>query len=327
MAHQLILLKDGKKLNITQLIGNLAWSSNIDALGVELSFDFAYNDSRYFENLDLVEVGDQVALMSEGKFLGHFIVVTASLSGRFGKSFTCFDLSWYLNKNKTIIQFKKVSASQAIGKLLDKFSVKHRIAAMSPLITKIYNGEVVSDIIKDVLEQVKQETKITYRMEMDKDTLVISRMSDLTINPMVRISSNTAAVPLVATISNPSRELSIEEMRNKVIVAADGETTKVYAQSSDSDSIARFGQLTEVIGVDDKNAAQARNIAANTLAELNRIGETISCEMLGHDDIRAGRILNVGEPVTGLSGRYLIKSASHTENNGIHKVSVELEAV
>lgn len=327
MAHQLILMKDGKKQNITQLIGNLAWSSNIDALGVELSFDFAYNDNRYYADLDLLEVGDQIAFMNESRFLGYFIVVTASASGRFGKSFTCFDRSWYLNKNKTIIQFKKAPASQAIGKLLDKFGIDHRIASMKPLITKIYNGEVVSDIIKDILEQVKQESKVIYRMEMDKATLVISKMTDLVIAPMVRLSSNTPAVPVASTIGSPSRELSIDEMRNQVIITAGGESTKVYAQKSDKASIAKFGQLTEVVSVDEKNAAQSRNIAANTLDELNRVGETISCEMLGHDDIRAGRILNVEEPVTGLSGRYLIKSANHTVNNGIHKVSVELGAV
>lgn len=117
-------------------------------------------------------------------------------------------------------------------------------------------------------------------------------------------------------------------MKNNVVVVSDDEkSTKIFAQASDKASITKFGQLTDVVTVDKKNASQARNIAANTLSQLNRIGETISCEMMGHDEIRAGRILNMNEPVTGIVGKYLIKTANHTVNNGIHKVAVELEAV
>jgi prophage tail gpP-like protein len=328
MAHQLILMKNGKRHNITQLVGNLTWSSNIDALGMELSFDYAYNDNRYFVNYDLVDVGDQIVLMNDKKVLHYFIVVKSSVSGRFGKSFTCFDRAWYLNKNETVFQFKKATASQAIEKLLDKFGVKHRIAKMTTSITKIYKDMTVSDIILDILDQVRQETGIKHRMEMDKDVLTITKQTDLVIKPTTRLSVNTNAFPITATISNPSREKSIEDMKNKVIVVADGdESTKIYAEKADNTNIAKYGLLTEVVTVDEKNAAQARNIASNTLLELNRVGETISCEMLGHDDVRAGRILEMNEPITGIVGQYLIKSATHTINNGIHKVSVELEAV
>ncbi|MNC27828.1 phage late control protein GPD [compost metagenome] len=79
--------------------------------------------------------------------------------------------------------------------------------------------------------------------------------------------------------------------------------------------------------MDEKNEHQARQIAANTLQEMNRVGETVSCELLGHDSIRAGRLVDINEPISGIVGRYLIKSASHTASNGIHKTKVDLEAV
>jgi len=326
--HQILLMKNGKKHNVSQLVGNLAWSSDIDALGEELSFDYIHNDSRFFEPWDLIEVGDQVALFNDGKFLNYYVVVTCSINGRTSKTFTCYDRAWYLNKNEAIIQFKKAAASQAIAKLLDKFGVKHQIASMPTLITKIYKEELVSDIITDILDQVYKETKQKYRVEMTQGTLTIRKMYDLVINPMTRLSYNTYAYPVTDTIANPTRELSIEEMKNNVVVVSDDEkSTKVYAQASDKGSISKYGQLTDVVTVDKKNASQARNIAANTLSQQNRVGETISCEMMGHDEIRAGRIINMKEPVTGIVGKYLIKTANHTLNNGIHKVSVELEAV
>lgn len=326
--HELILLKDGTQRNITPLVGNLSWSSDIDTLGEELAFDIVANDSRFFAELDLLRVGDQLILINDDNILNYYIVVTDPKNGRFTKSITCFDRAWYLNKNETIIQFKKVSATQAIQKLLDKFGVKHQIANMKTLINKIYKDEVVSDIIGDVLQQVEQETGVKHRLYMDKDTVVIESQNNMLINPMIKLSDNTNAFPVTQTISNPSKEQSIVDLKNKVIVVSDDdESTKIYTEASDEESINKFGLLTEVITVEEKNAAQARNIAKNELKNLNRIAESASVEMLGHDDIKAGRLIDVNEPITGIVGRYLIKSAAHSVNNGIHKVSCELELV
>lgn len=326
MAHELILIRGKQKQNITPLVGNLSWSSNIDALGVELTFDYAYNDSSHFKKYDIIEIGDHVALYGSGKLIGKFIIVDESVSGRFGKSYTAFDYAWYLNKSGVIIQFKKISASKAIQKLLDKQGVKHNITPIKTLITQIYKGDTVSDIISDILEQATEETGTKYRMEMSGSTVIVRKASDLIIKPKIRLTSNTPEFYITETISNPSRQRSIQDMKNKVIVvSSESESLKTYTTLSDKSSVSKYGQLVEVVELDKKNVAQARNTAKNKLAELNKITETISFEMLGHDSVRAGRTLKINEPITGLKGNYLIKSASHTVSGGIHKVSVELE--
>lgn len=321
MAHEIILAKGKQQTNITNACSNITWSSHIEALGVELSFDMA-------RGAYSVETGDQLILLSNKQPLNYFVVVTTSRAGQNNLTVTAFDRAWYLNKNETIIQFKKASASDAIGKLLDKFGVKHRITKMNTLIKKIYKDQTVSDIILDILEQVKQETGQQHRMEMDKDTLVIERQSELLINPYIKLSGNTYSFPIAKTVSNPTVERSIEDMKNNVIIVADGDDrAKVYTTLQDASSIAKYGLLTEVVTVDDKNRAQARNIAKTTLTELNKVNESVSCELLGHDDVRAGRTIELNEPNIEMVGKYLIMSASHTISNGIHKVSVELKGV
>ena len=324
MAHELILMKDGKRRNITQLVGGLSWSSNTDALGVELSFEYAFNDTLFFNKYDIIKLGDQIALFNGSRYLGRFVVVDEGINGRFGKTYTCFDFAWYLNKSEAVIQFNKASATQAIRKLLDRYNIKHSVPTMNTLITHIYNGETVSDILADILEQVKQETGVSYRAEMDKDTLKIVKVTDLIIKPMVRFAPKMPQVPAVETIGNPSVTRSIQELKNTVTIVKSGEeSTKVLATLKDTSK--NIGTLSTVVEVDEKNEAQARNIAKNTLAELNKVEETISVEMIGHDDIRAGRMIYLEENVTGLKGYYLIKSAAHTESGGVHTVSVELE--
>jgi len=323
MAHEMFVMKNGAKRNITQLIGNLSWSSNMDALGMEMSFDYASSG-----NTEVLELGDHLILGNNGKVINYFVIVNESVSGRFSKSYTCFDYGWYLNKNETVIQFKKVSASKAIEKLLDKFKVKHKIVNIPTAITKIYKDMTVSDIMNDILDQASQELKTKFRLEMNKDMVTVSKLMDLVINPQIRLSSNSPLFPVTSAISNPSKSRSIEEMKNKVfVVSNDEKSTKIIAESSDQAGITKYGLMTEVVSVEAKNASQARNIAKNTLSDLNRIKGEVSVELLGHDDIRAGRILMLNEPVTNIKGLHLIKSANHSVNLGIHRVTVQLEAI
>ncbi|MOA08037.1 phage late control protein GPD [compost metagenome] len=117
-------------------------------------------------------------------------------------------------------------------------------------------------------------------------------------------------------------------MKNSVIVVSEGDDrSKIYISLKDDSNIVKYGLLTEVVTVDDKNRAQARNIARTTLNDLNRVNDTISCEMLGHDDVRAGRVIKLNEIELSLVGKYLILGVNHTVNNGIHKAAVELKEV
>lgn len=327
MPYKLLAYTNNQKKDITSMIGSLSWSSNIDTLGIELNFDYAYNDNLYFKDLDILDLGGHILLTGDDEELHRFVIVSQEQNGRFGKKYTCFDYAWYLNKNEAVIQFNRLNASEAIKRLLDRFNIKHSITKINTLISKIYRDETLSEIIKDILVQATQETGIKYRVEMRLDTLHIEKQSDLIINPMVQIGNNNILIPVGAAIGNLSKKTSIEELKNKVVVISDEEQSmSILANMQDDNSILKYGSLQEIIVVDKKNEAQSRNIAKNSLNELNRIQEDINVELLGHKDIRAGRIIKINEPVTGIIGSYLIKAANHNINNGIHKVNVALGA-
>ncbi|MBO7747348.1 hypothetical protein I8J29_24490 [Paenibacillus sp. MWE-103] len=327
MAHRLAVTRGGRLLDFTELAGNIAWSSHMDTLGEELSFSYAANDAAGFPSRTFIQEGDVIALLNGHTLLRQYVVTGSEPTGRFGKNVTCYDFAWYLNKNETVIQFKKISVSSAIAKLCEKFGIKHDIVSIKTLVTKIYKGDVVSEILTDLLDQAKQETGTAYYMEMNGDTLTVRSRAGLLIKPMIRLSDRSPLIPVSALISESSRSTSIEDMKNKVLVASeDEESVKVFAEAADSASVVRYGQLTQVVTLEGKNAAQARQIAKTALAEANRVHESCSLTLPGHDDIKAGRMMDFNEPITGIVGRYLITSASHSVAGGIHKVSVELEA-
>lgn len=113
---------------------------------------------------------------------------------------------------------------------------------------------------------------------------------------------------------------------NDVVITSSNENSaRIIAQVNDLTNISKYGLLQDIYNIDNKDISQARNIAKNKLAELNKIIEDNSVELLGNDDVRSGRILEFNEPITGLIGRYLVKECIHTYNNSIHKMQLQLE--
>ena len=299
--------------NITKYVGDLSWSSDIDTLGVSLNFSVAYADVNNFPK-NLVKNGDIVSMKNNGVNLFTGIAIDVDIDGRNPRGITCFDFAFYLNENDVIIQFNNVVAHTAIKRLLNKFGIAHSIDAMPVNITKIYKGEKVSEIIKDIIEMVAAKTGVKYRMEMRNNVLFIMKQKNLIV------TANTKY------IINPKRKLSIKEMRNVIQVVSDGENVvKVSATAEDKNSIKKYGRLQMVHQVSDEELSSAKNIANQLLKQYNKIFEENSVDLIGSDNVRAGRILKIVEPITGMNGNYLIKNAKHTVSGGVHMMSLSLE--
>ena len=58
-----------------------------------------------------------------------------------------------------------------------------------------------------------------------------------------------------------------------------------------------------------------------------KVIEAADLTLPGDNRIRAGRVIEFDEPVTGLAGKYFITDATHTVEAGIHTVAMGLEAV
>lgn len=324
--YSVFLIRDSKTYNITALCGDLSWRDSIDTLGMEFNFSTGYTDARFFPKL-VVQLGDLIVLSNNGSEVFRGIVTDENIDGRFNRSFTAFDFAFYLNKSRTIIQFNKMRADNAIKELCGKFNIPiGNITAIPTLISKIYKDATIADIIDDILEQTTKEKGIKYRKEMRTGKFYIEKYSDLIVKGLFKPASNIQAFDVTKAIGSISRSRSIADMKNSIlIVSGEEKSTRVAAKAEDAASIKKYGLLQDIESVDSKNIAQARNIAKNKLAELNKIAEDTSIELLGADSVRAGRILEITEPITGLSGKYLVKECTHTYSNRIHKMNLTIE--
>ena len=191
----------------------------------------------------------------------------------------------------------------------------------------MYYDKEVSEVIKDIIQQVTDTTGVKYVMEMNQGKLDIFQETELMLNLKVKVADNLPLVDISKTISNPSKKATIEEMKNSIKAYVGNENSvKIYAEEKNDTLINKYGLLQETRNLEDKDIAQAKNIAKNLLKELGKVSTEGSIDVLGHFDLRAGRTIQLNEPITNLVGKYKIKSANHSIGT-IHTTSLELEGV
>lgn len=289
---------------IMEQSNNLNWSNDIDTLATSLSFDSI---------LDLAE-GRSKVILKQDKVIVFEGVIVSKTNKENVHSYTAMDYAWYLNKNKYVMQFRNMNAKSAIQQVCSKVGIKNNITRLTTRINKLYYQESLSDIIKDILEQCKREIGINYIMEMQGKTLYINKLVDLKINSTVLIGKDYSV----------SR--SIEDMQNNIIaVNNDG---RVLANVKDPNYIKIFGELTDIISVEDKNTSQANNIARNELKEKNKVKKELTFNTIDTGRgiyINCNRLIRVNLGKYGVNGWYRIKSTQHTLNNNIHKIGITID--
>lgn len=329
--YTLLLIKDdGTKRDVTEICGNLSWRDSIDTLGMELNVEVARSHiDKYMKNNDVVFIGDKLVLLNNNKEVFRGIIADLGTQ-RYSKSVTAFDYAFYLNQSKTIVQFNKVAAHVAIAKLCNDFGVPiGEIANIPTVINRIYKDGSISDIIKDILSIATNSLGIRYRLEMREGKFYVDKYTDLIVKPKFQPASNLANINVLDAIGGMSKTESIADMKNSILISSgDERSARVVAVTKDDKSISKYGLLQEVESVDDKDMAQANNIAKNKLKELNRVGEDISIgPLLGDDNVRSGRILEIDNDMFYLKGNYLVKDCTHSYHKGIHTMNITVEKV
>lgn len=322
--HELYLVKKGQQVQITEIVGSISWKSSIDTLAVQMDFEVAFNDDRFFP-ANPVEIGDMVVLVNAGKIVFQGFVIDENRNGRGGRDYACFDAAFYLNESKTTLQFVNTPASAAIQKVVSEFGIPIGGIDMKGVsITKIYNNRTPADIIRDIIAYALLQTGQTYRMEVREGKFYVLNQQDFVIYPTFKLADNVQSYPIAESISNPKRKRSIQGLRNSVQVTSED---KIIYTTREPKTVERYGLLQESINVnkEDVESGRYKQMASILLGKLNRIEDTLSFEVLGSDELRSGRLLYVQEETTGTDNLYLITSASHSVRNGIHKTKLDLE--
>ncbi|MGL5052503.1 MAG: XkdQ/YqbQ family protein [Fusobacteriaceae bacterium] len=314
--HKLKLIQEDKITDITNMVGNINFNTSVDALGAmfEFSIPRSFKDKNY-KLTEIIKTGDIIKFENTKNLFTGMIIDIDTL--KFSKEIKCFDFYFYLNKNKLIKQFKNLNASACIENLLKSVGAKvGTITSIATSIDKIYKNNTVAEIIDDILKIVNEETGKKYLLEIEDTTFSLVPYKKI----KVQVTKNIFGMPTLTE--------SITDMKNIVLVVSnDSEDESIYAKAEDKNSVKKYGMLQEIIEVDPNkdDISKVRNIANTKLKELNKVLTTSSLSVLGNDELKAGRLLDVEIKEFGIKEEFLIKSCTHTFPKGNHICSLELE--
>lgn len=295
-------------INSTDILedsNNITWNNDSGSLGTQLGFD----------SIKEIPTGTVAQLFNYDTEIFRGIALKP-IKKRGTWSYTFQDYGFYLKNNKIAIkQFNGISASDAIKSLLDEVYLIGNIIDIPTIINQFYTNKSRSDIIDDILKQASDDQGTTYFKEIQGNIIYIYNISDMKISP-------TIILPKEINI-----EMSMENMKNSItVISGSDKSAVIQATAEDTSQQNFYGILTDVLTVDDKNIAQAQNIASNALANSNKIEYQSTFEVVaisGGDTIKANRLILLSAGIR-LDGYYKIKSAIHTLTKGMHKVKITI---
>lgn len=315
--YSLEIIKDKKKIDITNFAGKIELSTSLDSLGAAFSFELArnYSDDN-FSIIETIETGSIILFSHDDVELFQGII-TELTTGKYNKTINCLDFAFYLNNNEVIKQFKNISASDAIKQLLTIVGVPvGEIENIPTMITKIYRGDTIAEIIDDILNQATNETGNKYRYE------IIENEFNLGIYKKIKVEYKYKFTGAI------EKTESIVDMKNSILVTSNNEKdVNTLGEAKDQDNITKYGKLQKVMEVEPKDVAKVRNIASKKLEELNKVFTSATLSLYGSDEMKASRVINITNEEFGLDTDYLITSCTHTYEKWQDIASIDLEVI
>lgn len=296
-------------VDISKYTTSVTWSGSSEQVSRELSFNIANNPTDSAFKSPTLVLGDIISFY-EGKRLFVGIVTGRSKSTELGDvTVDSKDFMHYLIRDKYTGTFKNTNAEKITDKICKYFGIKTKKITQ----TKIHIKKLLADSEEAYNVIVKAYNKAS--IKNGKFYMPIMEGTKLSV---VEKWQPSGVVLEVGNIENAEYNENSDEMVNQVAIYS--EKGKKIGIIKDNQSINRYGLYQETYtkekGINAKNAAKKLYKGTTKEATITALG-----------DIRAiaGRSIKIKNKATGLSGTYYITSDSHTFENGIHKMQLNIE--
>jgi len=323
---EMLIQRGNNVFDISQLVGNIEWSTDIDnGQPGKLKFD-------YQEDSDVIpHYGDtiQFRFNDQNVFFGRLF--TKKRSSKRVMKITACDLVFYLLKNKHTYVLNAATSSEIFSRICQDFNLPHRVVDASALNVpaKMHDNAVLYNIIKDSLNLTLIGQRQWFFIRDNFGTLehVNINNADLITPLVIGDESMATDYEFTGSISEDTynqvrlvRE-NQETMRREVFVVKDSET------------INHWGLLQFHNTVDDNlNIRQIENRAAMILEAKNRPTRKLKIPALGDLRIRAGNSFVLKLSALEDEGfedvqTALVARCTHKWNGSVHAMSLDIEVV
>lgn len=306
--------KDKKAVTITNAVTSINWSGSTSqaARSVSITVINAPYDSNIV-NLKLsIAAGDIIALYEDDDLIFYGEVQTKEGSDQTGTiTYNATDLLSHLLRSNEVYNFKDTTPEKITKVVCNDFQIETGMIVKTNAAIKklIIDGDCIYDIIMKAYTKGAKQTGKKYIVGMLGKKLSVKEKGTIVKNFV--LSENT-------NITNTSYQETIENMVNVVKIYDD--KGRQIGEIKNSDWVSRYGIYQQIY---KKEKGVNSTTAANNM--LNGVEKKVNIDGIEGDlNCIAGNGVKVYDTATKLSGLFWIDGDSHTWENGIHTMSLEL---
>lgn len=309
------LIKDtGVIYDISGACAKIIWKGS--ASEASRSVDFDYINAPYDKtvNLPAIATGDYISLedTKEGEiFFGQiFGVEKSSQTGTI--TFTAYDMMKHLLESTGQYNFKNLMAEAIASQVCADIQVpiRHLHPTGVNIASMICDKMKMYDIVMAGYTKAHKITGDKYFAMIYKRGLGVYKTEWVVKGFTLSEDSNIYA----SSISE-----SMGDIKNKVLIFDD--KGKQIGEVKDDGSIKKFGIFQEIYS---KEEGIDPTTGAKNLLKIKPT-QAIKISAIGDINCLSCYFVEVKDTATGLSGKYWISSDSHTFENGVHKMELELK--
>ena len=225
-------------------------------------------------------------------------------------TFYAYDNGVVTLKNKATYNFNNVSVTEIINTIIKKYNIPCESFIKSDLkIDKIFFNQSLYDIIMSVYTILAKTTNKKYMLEWTTEgKMRIVEKGKIVLDFGFNENEN---------LINSSYTINIDNVVNKVVIV--DENYNYVKEVKDDESIKLYNVFKEYI-------KQGENEDATEEAKSKLKGAEKRCTLSGFGDYTCitGRAVKVKDSYTGLIGLFYIDADTHTWENGVYNIDLEL---
>lgn len=313
----LILYRDGKTFDISELVESIKWKGRKGSAARSVSISLL--DCKGAQSGIDVTKGHQLIFSYKGKELFRGMIMSQQQSESFKMPITAYDNGIYLSNNKDTFVYENKTVHDIFIDVCKRFGIKYSDAAKTsykiPELTK--SKTTAWDAILDAISQDFKATGTKYYVNSSKGVLSLIKRRENILQWVLETGGN---------IMSYTYKKSIEDIKTRLKILSDED--KVYAVKKNTELEKKIGIFQDIEKKDDDlSEAKLQEHIKETLKEISTPEISLSVEALGIPDVISGVGVYVIIDELGIKRTFYVDEDTHTFKGGSHTMNLTLNSV
>lgn len=313
----LILYRDGKTYDISELVESIKWKGRKGSAARSVSISLL--DCKGAQSGIDVTKGHQLIFSYKGKELFRGMIMSQQQSESFKMPITAYDNGIYLSNNKDTFVYENKTVHDIFIDVCKRFGIKYSdVAKTSYKIPELTKSKTTAwDAILDAVSQDFKATGTKYYVNSSKGVLSLIKRRENILQWVLETGGN---------IMSYTYKKSIEDIKTRLKILSDED--KVYAVKKNTELEKKIGIFQDIEKKDDDlSEAKLQEHIKETLKEISTPEISLSVEALGIPDVISGVGVYVIIDELGIKHTFYVDEDTHTFKGGSHTMNLTLNSV